>query len=390
MYKIYLSFALSLFCVQSNAQNINFDAELAFASKHLLNACKAYNDTVNAIPRTAKPDGTFKGTPSWDWTSGFFGGNLWYAYEATGNKELLPYAQKWTNAVWKEQYTTNNHDVGFMIYCSYGNMYRLTKDKNLPKVIVQAAKSLCTRFNPTVGCIQSWDGGGWNPFNFPVIIDNMMNLELLFEATKLSKDSTYWKIAVIHANTTLKNHFREDGSSYHVVDYMKNDGSVRNKTTFQGLSYRSAWARGQGWGLYGYTLCYRYTKNSVYLEHAKKIAAFWMNHKNLPTDLIPYWDLDAPGNSCSPRDASAAALVASALLELSTYTGDEGKKYKEFALKTLASLATDEYKAKLGENNHFIIKHCTGAYPFNSEIDVPLVYADYYYLEALLRAKRMR
>ena len=340
-------------------------------------------DTAKRFPRTVNEDGTLNLVSSNDWTSGFFPGGLWYLYEFTKNKVWEKNAELYTGRLSKEQYNTKTHDVGFIINDSYGNGYRLIDTKEYKEVIIQAAKSLSKRFRPVVGCIQSW--GSNSKWECPVIIDNMMNLELLFNATKLSGDSGFYKIAVTHANTTMKNHFRPDYSSYHVVNYDTLTGKVLAKNTHQGYSDESAWARGQAWGLYGFTMSYRETKDKAYLEQAEHIADFILKNRNLPKDFIPYWDFDAPNIPNEPRDASAAAIICSALYELSTYTKDEGNKYKEAADKILRSLSSPEYRAEINGNNYFILKHCVGNKPANSEIDVPLIYADYYFIEASLR-----
>uniref|UniRef100_UPI0035A0FB69 glycoside hydrolase family 88 protein n=3 Tax=Bacteroides TaxID=816 RepID=UPI0035A0FB69 len=310
-------------------------------------------------------------------------------YELTGDKKWLPLAEKYTEALDSVQYLTWHHDVGFMIGSSYLNGYRFARKEVYKPVVVQAAKSLSTRFRPAAGVLQSWDADkGWQAergWKCPVIIDNMMNLELLFEASLLSGDSTYYHIAKKHADTTLAHHFRADNSCYHVVDYDPETGEVRNRQTAQGYADESAWARGQAWALYGYTMCYRYTRDARYLEQAEKIYGFIFNHKNLPEDLVPYWDFDAPGIPNEPRDASAAACTASALYELSTYL--PGKGYKETADKVMESLASPAYRAAVGTNGNFILMHSVGSIPHGAEIDVPLNYADYYFLEGLKRKR---
>jgi uncharacterized protein YyaL (SSP411 family) len=274
--------------------------------------------------------------------------------------------------------------MGFKIYCSYGTGYGITKDAAYKEVIIQSAKTLSTRFNSTVGCIRSWDHHK-EQWGYPVIIDNMMNLELLFAATRLTGDSSYYKIAVSHANTTMKNHFRADYSSYHVVDYDTLTGKVVKRQTHQGYADESAWARGQAWGLYGYTMCYRETKNVAYLQQAEHIAAFILHHPNLPADKIPYWDFNAPEIPNEPRDVSAASVLASGLLELAKYSKNK-KEYLSVANTILQNL-TQHYRSPIGENKGFILLHSTGSKPAKSEVDVPLNYGDYYYLEALLRKK---
>ena len=318
----------------------------------------------------------------YDWTSGFFPGNLWYAYQLTGNEEFKKEAVKFTNYLYPLREYKGTHDIGFMMNCSFGNSYRLCPVDSVRQALIQTADNLCGRFNPEIGCIRSWDFGKWN---FPVIIDNMMNLELLFEATKLSGDSTFYNVAKKHADTTMANHFRADNSCYHVVDYDPETGEVRKKQTAQGYADESSWARGQAWALYGYTMCYRYTHDAKYLAQAEKVYNFIFGNKNLPEDLVPYWDFDAPKIPNEPRDASAAACTASALYELSTYVTDKG--YKETADRIMESLASPAYRAEVGTNGNFILMHSVGSIPHGAEIDVPLNYADYYFLEALKRKR---
>lgn len=325
-----------------------------------------------------------------DWRSGFFPGSVWYLYEMTGDNGLLPLAQKYTEALDEAKRLTWHHDIGFIINSSYGNGLRITGKTVYKDVMIEAAKSLCTRFREKPGTIQSWNvsGNSWQAkkgWECPVIIDNMMNLELLFEATKLSRDSTFYKIAVSHADRTLKEHFRPDGSCYHVVDYSLKDGSVRHRQTAQGYADESVWSRGQAWAIYGFTMCYRYTGNQKYLNQAIKTFNFMKNHQRMPEDLIPYWDMDAPNIPNEPRDASSAAIIASALYELGSMAIPEAASYVEYADKIMESLSSKQYTANIGENGRFILMHSVGSLPHNSEIDVPLNYADYYYLEALKR-----
>ena len=337
-------------------------------------------------PRTLDK-GELKLVASRDWTSGFFPGELWFLYEYTGNNEWKQQAESFTANMEREKTNGGTHDMGFKVYCSFGTGFRLTKDQHYKDVIIQSARTLSTRFRPITGTIRSWDHSR-DKWAYPVIIDNMMNLELLFAATQLTGDSSFYKIAVTHANTTMNNHFRDDNSSYHVVEYDTITGKVVKKNTHQGFSHESAWSRGQVWGLYGYTMCYRFTKDKKYLEQAEKIAAFVLNHPNMPKDLVPYWDYNAPNIPNEERDVSAAAILASGLYELSIYSKN-GNLYKEKANKIVESL-TNNYRSVIGENKGFILSHSTGSRPSNSEVDVPLSYADYYYLEALLRSKKLK
>ncbi len=317
-----------------------------------------------------------------DWTCGFFPGSLWYMYELTRNEKFKSEAEYYTGLNDAVKYRKNTHDLGFMLYCSYGNGYRLTGDTSFKKVLLTGAKSLETRFHAKVGLIKSWESK--KQWQYPVIIDNMMNLEFLCEVSKMTGDKKLEEISISHADKTLKNHYRPDYSSYHVVDYDSITGKVLHKQTAQGYADNSSWARGQAWGLYGFTMMYRETKDPKYLNQAIKIAAYILNYPTLPKDKIPYWDYNAPNIPNEPRDASAAAITASALIELSGYVKNHPEYFKT-AETILRNLTSDEYLAKKGENGLFILKHSTGNWPKNSEIDVPLSYADYYYLEAIGR-----
>ncbi len=354
-----------------------------------------------AYPRTVDKDGNLKATHKNDWTEGFYPGCMWYLYEYSGKESWKEEAVKWTEALEPLKKLTNHHDIGFLLYCSFGNGYRLTGDERYKDVLIEAANSLCTRFTETTGCIESWNyRKAWNGVDewfYPVIIDNMMNLELLYFASKVTGNPFYADIANTHAETTLKNHFRKDYSCYHVINYDETTGNVLHKGTSQGFSDNSAWARGQAWAIYGYTMAYRETQRPEYLEVAVRAADFWLTHTNLPEDKVPYWDFNAgqegfvpdwnydPTNFQKiPRDASAAAITASALIELSQYIEDNGRYFKE-AENILQSLSSPSYLAEAGTNSNFVLKHSVGSIPHGQEIDVPIVYADYYYLEALLR-----
>jgi len=318
-----------------------------------------------------------------DWTSGFFGGSLWYLYELTGDEKWKVAADQCTRRLDSVRHYTGNHDTGFRLYCSYGNGLRLAKVPGYKEALLDGAQALSTRFNPQVGAIKSWDRKDWS---YPVIVDNMMNLELMCWATKASGDPKFKEIALSHANKTLANHFRPDSSSYHVVTYNPDTGAPELKKTWQGAADDSAWARGQAWGLYGYTMMYRETKDPAYLEQAKKIAAFILHHPRLPGDKIPYWDYDAPGIPNEERDASAGAVTASALIELSGMVEPKlGGEYLGLARRQLLSLSSPAYLANPGENGNFLLMHSVGSKPHQGEVDVPLNYADYYFLEALLR-----
>jgi chondroitin AC lyase len=374
----------------------------SFAKVQLTNMLAEANTQGETFPRSIDKQGKLVLTNKFEWTSGFFPGSLWYVYDATKDETMKAEAVKWTEKLQSLQTYTQHHDLGFMMYCSYGNAYRLTGNKAYKDILVQAAKSLSTRFSPKTGSIKSWNGfGSWDAkgrYNFPVIIDNMMNLELLFFASKATGDQTYKNIALSHIEKVIKNQLREDYSCYHVVCYDSATGAVLTRETAQGYSNNSVWARGQSWGIYGFTMAYRETGDKRYLKIARRMADFYLDNKELPQDKIAYWDFyannagytpsiksHAPETPAKYRDASAAAITASALLELSTMLGKDGEKYKQGAVNIIHSLSSPVYRAKEGANGNFILKHSVGSIPHGSEIDVPLVYADYYYLEALCR-----
>ncbi len=367
------------------------EENVSIAERQIGDLLRASEETGEVrIPSTYK-NGAVDYVPADDWVSGFFAGTLWYMYELTGDEKWAEHAARHTECLDSIQYLKWHHDVGFMIYDSYGNGLRLKGTEAYKPVIVNTARSLSTRFREVPGVIQSWDADrGWQAergWQCPVIIDNMMNLELLFKATELSGDSTYYNIAVRHADRTMQEHFRPDCSCYHVVDYDLATGEVRRRCTAQGYADESVWARGQAWAIYGYTVCYRVTGDRKYLDHALKVCDFFFSNPSLPEDLVPYWDFDAPNIPDEPRDASTAAVIASALYEIYTYTNDS--VHKERADKMIASLSSPAYRAEPGTNGGFILMHSVGSLPHGSNIDVPLNYADYYFLEALIRKGRV-
>ena len=339
------------------------------------------------FPRTLD-QGAVKMVAVRDWTVGFFPGSLWYLAEATGEPAWRAAAERYTAATAPAKFDASQHDLGFMLYCGFGNGLRLGAGSTYRDALMAGATTLVTRFNPKTATIQSWNVRKDKDWVFPVIIDNMMNLELLMWAAKASNEPHYRTVAVAHADTTLKHHFRDDGSSVHLVDYDPADGKVRSRVTVQGNADGSAWARGQAWGLYGYTMMYRETRKPEYLQQAQKIAAFIIDHPRLPADKIPYWDFDDAAIPDAPRDSSAAAIISSALLELSGMVEPAAaQRYLGFAEQQLRSLSSPAYLAAPNTNGGFLLKHATGHKPARSEIDVPLIYGDYYFLEALLRYK---
>ncbi len=387
-----ISFSLACFA-QKNASFKQDKKLLQTISTNFKDAAAQYKVLMKILPPEKFPktyhasDKKLETSSSDWWCSGFYPGTLLFLYQQTKDKILLAEAERMLQILQKEQYNKGTHDLGFMMYCSFGNAEKFAPKPQYQQILINSAKSLATRFDPKVGCIKSWDA---KKDEYLVIIDNMMNLELLFWATKATGDSSFYKIAVTHANTTMKNHFRPDYSSYHVVNYNPETGAVQQKRTAQGYADESAWARGQAWGLYGFTVMYRETHNKKYLDQANHIASFILSNPHLPKDKIPYWDFNAPNIPAALRDASAAAVMASALLELGRYANPKlSITYIQTAATILQTLSSPQYKAKPGTNGGFILEHCVGHMPNKTEIDVPLTYADYYFVEAMIRYQNL-
>lgn len=396
MKKSYLFLMIAVFLASTGFRKENLEEKINTALQTAIQQYAYLSKQVSTgkYPKTYFADkNKLETSDSGWWCSGFYPGTLLYLDEAKGTPELKMEALKVLDDLKKEQFNTTTHDLGFMMFCSFGNAERLHPSKEYETILMNSAKSLASRFNPKTGCIKSWDSAPWNHADkeeSPVIIDNMMNLELLFWATRHSGDSTYYKIAVQHADKTMVNHFRKDYSSYHEVVYDNQTGKVTKQITNQGAADDSSWARGQGWGLYGYVVMYRETKDIKYLNHAKNIADYILNHPNLPADKIPYWDFNAPNIPNALRDSSAASLMASALLELGVYADKkEGRHYYDAAKTILSSLLTPEYIAAVGTNGGFLLKHGVGNMPNKTEIDTPLTYGDYYLVEAMMRYKAL-
>ncbi|WP_438481770.1 glycoside hydrolase family 88 protein [Oleiharenicola lentus] len=360
------------------------DEQFAFAAKQYTGLIARMSDDPALQPRNFVNGKVTMSNLEW-WTSGFFPGALWLVFEHTRDPQMKVAAEKFTARMEPIKNFYGHHDVGFMMYCSYGQGQRLAPNAAYRDILIQSARSLSKRYLPGAGVIKSWDDQAKWPN--PVIIDNMMNLELLWYAADQTGEKTFREIAFRHADQTLAHHFRADHSSFHVVDYDPATGRALRKETHQGFADSSAWARGQAWGLYGFTDMYYLSKEPRYLEQACKIADFIANHPRLPADGIPYWDFDATNIPDALRDASAGAIISSALFRLSSLvTGERAQRYRALAEKQLRALSSHAYRAGLDENGNFLLMHSVGNMPIKSEIDVPIVYADYYFLEALARA----
>lgn len=387
--KIVTFIVISLLFASQSAISQNLDSPVAHALKFATQQARRSVDEIHDSTKFARcslPDGSWKTTAAREWTSGFFPGLLWYLHDYTRDPAFRTAAERWTAGMVNEQFDTGTHDLGFKVFDSYGIGYGLYPTDEYKKVLIQAAQTLAKRFNPTVGCIKSWDNRKWE---YPVIIDNMMNLELLFWAAEHGGAKHLHEVAIRHAETTMKNHFRSDGSTYHVLNYDTTNGSVKVRNTHQGYADESVWARGQAWAIYGFTLTYRFTHDKRFLQTAQRAANYFIGY--LPSDYVPYWDFNAPGIPNEPRDVSAAAITASALFELSQYAAEKSQQttYRETAKKILRSLCSAPYLAE-GTNSHAILNHAVGSKPANSEVNVSIIYADYYFVEAMLRFQRSK
>jgi unsaturated chondroitin disaccharide hydrolase len=380
-----------LFCSCSSHSKFEVEPLLDYCEGQIEKSLNCLDDTTR-MPRNIlsdKDERKWNCTSIYDWTSGFWPGILWYAYEYSHDAGIKKQAERYSSALYPVlDHKPGNHDLGFMMYCSLGNAYRLTGEQKYKEMLLRAADSLATLFDERVGTIHSWPGmrqqKGW-PHN--TIIDNMLNLELLFWAAKNGGNKRLYDIAFSHAEVTANNQFRDDYSTCHVVVYDTLSGQRISQLTHQGYEDESLWARGQTWAIYGFTMCYRETGNVTFLDVAQKATDTYL--QRLPADYIPYWDFDAPGIPEEPRDASAAAVVASGLLELSSYIKDKKKAghYFDAAIKMLEALSSPAYLS--GEVNNAFLLHSTGHKPHGSEIDASIIYADYYYIEALIRLNRI-
>jgi len=359
------------------------DHALRFARSQLLQTVREL-EVTHLYPRSTLPDGNWRLVGPEDWTSGFFPGLLWYLYEQSADTALERAARRWTEGLEEQKFNSTTHDLGFMLFCSFGNGYRITQDERYRRVLLASAKTLGSRFNRHVGCIKSWD---WSSeWECPVIIDNMMNLELLFWAARNGGGDSLRLIAVSHAAKTVENHIRSDGSTVHVVNFDSTSGRVIAKLTHQGASASSTWARGQAWALYGFTVCYRETGEERFLEAAERVADYFVGH--LPEDGVPYWDFTTEEIPHTEKDASAAAIAASGLLELASLAGERRDAYRTAAERILYSLAAPPYLAEKTPSRG-ILNHGVADRTRQIEVDVSLIYADYYALEAMLRWRQL-
>ena len=304
-------------------------------------------------------------------------------YEWTSDGTWKNWAVEWTLRLADQQFRTTDHEAGFILPPSYGNGYRLTNDTTYRRALIQAARSLATRYNSVVGCVRSWQ-----TLHFPVIIDGMVAIRLLWWASKETGDTTLYAKAMSHSLKTMENNVRPDGSCYQIVDYNPTTGQIYSRQNKQGYTSSTTWSRGQAWAIYGFTIAYRETGDGRFAQTAQRAADYFVD--NLPLDNVPYWDFQAPKIPNEEKDVSAAAIAASGLLELSSLISSSGprEKYRNAAVSIIASLCSPAYLAA-GTSSRAILLHGVGNRMNDDrdagEVDVSLIYADYFFLEALTR-----
>jgi len=341
---------------------------------------KAYS----MFPRFTNADGMWETTDSSAWSSGFFAGCLWLMYEYTSDDEWKRLAESWTAAMEREKTAGGNHNLGFKMMPGFGHGFRLTGSEHYREVLIESARTLAGRFNDTVGLIKANEMEQWK---YPVMVDTMVNIELLFRAAEYGGDPAWADMAETHALNTFRHHVRGDGGTVQVVDFDPATGEVIAHDTLCGLSGDSAWARGQGQAIYGFTAAYRCTKNPELLKAAETVADFFID--NLPADYIPYWDFSDPAIPNTIRDASAAAVAVDGLIELGSLSVDPAKKkrYSEAAVNILTSLCSDGYLIG-GTDSRGIVGHATWKKPSDPQADTSLIWGDYNFIEALMRCRR--
>lgn len=394
-----LGFLMMIICNTSRAQmpkDADFDAKvddaLNFAQKQLKRTIAELNNDSTKFPHAvrADKDSSWITTSSSAWGCGYFPGMMWYMYEITGDEFWKKNANRWTLGVEKEKYNKGAQDLGFMITSSFGNAYRLTKNKHYGEVLLETGEHFANRYNSVVGCTRSW-GPNEDNKQFQVIIDNMVGTELLFTGAKIGGKKDWFDMAIKHAEKTMKNHLRSDGSTYHVVNYDPVTGVVIGKRSAQGYALESRWARGQAWAIHGFTTTARETSEGRFLQTAQKVADYFIN--NLPENYIPYWDFHAPNIPDEKRDTSAASIAASGLFELSTLVEDDKAKQKYFdsACKILNSLCSPPYLSEGTDTPAILLEMIETRYDARDpSVKLSCIWGDYFFVEAIVRYQKIR
>jgi unsaturated chondroitin disaccharide hydrolase len=350
-----------------------------FAAQQLDRAVKSI--PTDRYPRMTTSTGNWETTSPSAWTSGFFPGALWLMFERTGNPLWRARAETWTSRIGGQRTRTDTHDLGFMFMSSYGHGYRLIPNEPYRKILVEAAGSLAKRYDPDVRCIRSW-GSINDTTKFEVIVDNLVNLELLLWGARNGGNAEWRTMAINHGlRCGIQDLMRADGSTFHRAIYDPVTGGLKSRGTVQGACDACTWSRGHAWAVYGFTMLYRETGDTRFLDAARTTADYFISH--LPPDKVPYWDFSKSGSE--PRDSSAASIAASGLLELSRRETDATRKqtYLSAARDILTSLSSPAYLAE-GTTYWSILMHGTRNKPAGS-YDTGLVFGDYYMLEAMLR-----
>lgn len=391
---ILIAFVFMPMTIIAQNQNVDVEKQLAYCHSHVkkaLGMLKPFGYTImprNILKNDKRKIWNCRPAMAEEWCSGFWAGILWMDYAYSNDSQVKEAAQGYTAEL---EFLANrpayDHDLGFIIINSFLKGVEMTHDSHYKQVALQCADTLATLFNPTVGTMLSWPRHVKDYKGHNTIMDNMINMELLLWAAENGGNQQLRDIAIKHSITTMKHHFRKDGSSYHVAVYNQRNGKFKRGVTHQGFANWSMWSRGQAWAIYGYTMVYRYTHDPVFLEQAKKVTDIYLKRLNeTSNDWIPIWDMDDPRGIAAPKDASAACIVASALIELSQFVEDEKRdEYMKDAVNMLTDLSSDSYLS--GDDNVAFLKHSTGHHPAGSEIDASIIYADYYYIEALLRLR---
>jgi unsaturated chondroitin disaccharide hydrolase len=337
-----------------------------------------------AYPMRTKPGGSWLTVGADDWTAGFYAATLWRTYERTHDPAWRQRAETWQAGL-ARQTSQDSTDLGFKLFDTYGVGYQLTGDESYKRVVLAAADTVAHRYNSKVGMFRVWDKAN-DQTRFRVNIDALMNQELMFWAGQNGGNPQYADMAKHHALRALQDLVRPDGGTWMVASYDQKTGALLGHSTKQGYATESTWSRGQAWAVYGFTTAYRYTKDPRFLDGARRTADYFV--RRLPPDRVPYWDFDVPNKATAPRDTSASAVVASALVELSGYETDPAAKQHDTdtARDILTALSSPTY-APRNQTFAAMLQHGTQHYPAGWA-DTGIMFGDYYFVEALGRYEK--
>ncbi|HEY9415659.1 MAG TPA: glycoside hydrolase family 88 protein, partial [Pseudonocardia sp.] len=356
---------------------------LTYTEQRLIATDAALNPP--AYPVRTKPGGLWLTAGADDWTAGFYPATLWRTFERTQDPAWRQRAVTWQAGL-ARQTKQDSTDLGFKLFDTFGTGYQLTGDESYKRVVLDGADTVSHRFNPKVGMFRVWDKSA-DQTQFRVNIDATMNLELMFWAGQNGGNPQYAEMAKRHAERALTDLVRPDGGTWMVAMYDQKTGALVGHSTKQGYATESTWARGQSWAVYGFTMAYRYTKDPRFLDGARRTADYFM--RRLPPDHVPYWDFDVPNKATAPRDTSAAAVVASALVELSGFETDPAAKQRDTdnARDLLTALSSPTYAPRAQPKFAAILQHGTQHFPAGWA-DTGIAFGDYYFVEALNRYEK--